>query len=94
MSDERQHAALFCRPRRLPNQRRRRRLSVPCIALAVAFFVSPDLQSPEMFPERIPYQGGTIPPRPPCALVGSLEESLVENNLNSFHMLILFHTCV
>jgi hypothetical protein len=54
--------------------------------LAIAFFFSPDVQSPEVLSQRVAHQGRTIPPRLPCRLVGCLQEFLIEDNLNCFHI--------
>ena len=46
----------------------------------------------EVLTQCLPYQGGAIPLRPPCGLVGGLQELLVEDNLYGFHILSsLFH---
>ena len=65
----------------------RRRLSR--VSLAVTFFEDARLQSPQVFPERVAHQCGTIPFCPASSPVGALEELLVENNLNGFHIVNL-----
>jgi hypothetical protein len=60
--------------------------------LAVAFFLRPNLQSLEMFPQRIAHQGGAVLSRPLCSLIGGLQKLLVEDDLNYLHMWIILHT--
>lgn len=56
------------------------------IAPTVAFFSSMNFQSAEVLPQGVAYQGGAIPLRPPCGLVGGLQKLLVEDNLDGFHI--------
>src|SRR5215471_1039609 len=68
-----------------PEQAIRRSSEPPRITLTILFFAGAHFQSPEVLPQCIPYEGGTIAFRPPCGLVGSLQQLSVENNLNCFH---------
>lgn len=53
--------------------------------MAIAFFFRADFQSPKMLPQRIAHQGRTVS----IGLLGrsicSVQEFLVQNNLNRFH---------
>ena len=62
-----------------------RRLWPSRIALAVAVFPAPELQSLQVLPERVAYQGGAISSRPARGLIGSLQQLLVEDNLHDLH---------
>jgi len=58
------------------------RLRLPHIALPVAFFPRAHLQTPEVLSQGIPYQRGTISLRPARRLIGSLQQLLIENDLD------------
>jgi hypothetical protein len=68
------------------------RLRPSRIAVAVVLFPGSDLQFPEVLAQGITYQCGSIPFRLACSLIGSTQELLIENNLDCFHMSILFHS--
>jgi hypothetical protein len=61
------------------------------MAHAVAFFAGAHLKSPQMFTQRIADQRGTIPLGSACGLICGVQKFLAENNLNCFHLSILFH---
>lgn len=44
-----------------------------------------------MFAEGIAYEGRAISLRSACGLVGSMQQPLVEDNLNDFHVHSIFH---
>ena len=66
---------------RFPTRRLNGPMGVLNIAFAVAFFFGSELQSLEMFAQRVSYQGGAVPLSPPCGLVSM-----------RFHMLSLLHS--
>lgn len=61
------------------------------IAASVAFFPGENLQPLKMFPKRIPHQCGAVPASPLGRLIGSLQEPLIEDDLDYLHMLIILH---
>jgi hypothetical protein len=62
------------------------------VALAIAFFAGPQLQSPKMFPQSVAHQSGTISPSALRGLVGGVQQLFIQYDLNNLHMWNLFHS--
>src|ERR1019366_7117969 len=85
---------LFRRPRRLrfPNKGFIVHLWPVRIAVAVTLLESSDLQSLEVFSERVANQRRAIPLGTMRGPIGRLSELRIENNLDRFHMWNLLHS--
>ncbi len=62
------------------------------VAFPVAVFPRSQFQTPKMLTKSIAHQSGTVSLHPADNPVGRVEEFLVKNNLDRFHMLSLFHS--
>lgn len=60
--------------------------------LSVTLFQRPNLDSSQMFAQRVAHQRGTILFGLACGSVSGLQEFLIENNLDCFHMWALLHS--
>jgi hypothetical protein len=61
------------------------RLRLPQIALAITLFQRSDLQSPQVFSERVTNQCRTIPLRPARGPISRLQELRIKDDLDGFH---------
>jgi|SRR5580700_6717563 hypothetical protein len=68
------------------------RLRLPQITFPLPLLFRTQFQPLQMFAQGIPHERGTIALRPARSLVCCLQELLIENNLNGFHMWTLFHS--
>ena len=65
---------------------------LPRVTIAVALFPGAHFQSPKMFPQRLAHERGTISFHSARGLVSGAQQLHIENNLDDFHMLTLFHS--
>jgi hypothetical protein len=62
------------------------------VTLAVALFTGSQLQSAEMFPQRVAHQCGTVSLCALRSLIGGVQQLFIQHDLNDFHMWSLFHS--